>query len=139
MRTQGGGAIVNCSSIGGVRGGPGRAAYHAAKHPIIGLTKSAAREFGSQGIRVNAVLPGTIDTPMVTEMISTGALDHADSVRSWRRDCTAIARRRRSHRDGRGDRWALRPEPETPAFRRPRDPGHSPGGGEGLSAWNRCR
>ena len=80
MRTQGNGAIVNCSSIGGVRGGPGRAAYHGSKHAIIGLTRSAAREFGPHGIRVNAVLPGTIETPMVTEMITTGALDEAGSV-----------------------------------------------------------
>ena len=80
MRSQGGGAIVNCSSIGGARGGPGRAAYHGSKHAIIGLTRSAAREYGPLGIRVNAVLPGTIDTPMVTEMVATGALDQGDAV-----------------------------------------------------------
>ncbi|HJY46713.1 MAG TPA: SDR family oxidoreductase, partial [Propionibacteriaceae bacterium] len=60
--------------------GPGRAAYHGSKHAILGLTRSAAREFGPHGIRVNAVLPGTIETPMVTEMITTGALDEAGSV-----------------------------------------------------------
>jgi len=80
MRTQGTGSIVNTSSIGGVMGGPGRAAYHATKHAVIGLTKSAAKEFAPQGIRVNAVLPGTIETPMVADMIRTGALDHDASV-----------------------------------------------------------
>jgi NAD(P)-dependent dehydrogenase (short-subunit alcohol dehydrogenase family) len=82
MREQGSGAIVNCSSIGGIMGGPGRAAYHASKHAVIGLTRSAGREFAAQGIRVNAVLPGTIATPMVDQMIANGSLDHDQSVAS---------------------------------------------------------
>jgi NAD(P)-dependent dehydrogenase (short-subunit alcohol dehydrogenase family) len=69
MREQGSGAIVNCSSLGGLVGLPGRAAYHGTKHAVLGMTKSAGVEYAPRGIRINAVCPGVIDTPMVQDML----------------------------------------------------------------------
>jgi NAD(P)-dependent dehydrogenase (short-subunit alcohol dehydrogenase family) len=69
MREQGSGAIVNNSSLGGLVGLPGRAAYHGTKHAVLGMTKSAGVEYAPRGIRINAICPGTIDTPMVQDML----------------------------------------------------------------------
>ena len=66
---------MNCSSIGGLRGGGIAADYHGSKHAIIGLTRSTAQSYAPRGIRINAVCPGTIETPMVARMLDKGQLE----------------------------------------------------------------
>jgi len=65
----GGGAIVNCASGAGLIGFPGQSAYVASKHGVIGLTRAAALEYGSQGIQINSICPGTARTGMVEDVV----------------------------------------------------------------------
>jgi NAD(P)-dependent dehydrogenase (short-subunit alcohol dehydrogenase family) len=74
LKQGGGGAIVNMASVTGLIGSAGAAAYSASKHGVIGLTKSAALETGKNGIRVNAVCPAVIETPMEKRLFSAPAV-----------------------------------------------------------------
>ncbi|MGH2851622.1 MAG: SDR family NAD(P)-dependent oxidoreductase, partial [Solirubrobacteraceae bacterium] len=85
MLAQRSGSIINTGSLTSERGLPGTPAYNAAKHAVLGLTRSAAAEVGHAGVRVNAVLPGMIDTPMLRSVTAgfpdpDGALRAAEGV-----------------------------------------------------------
>ena len=78
MLAQGAGAIVNVASIAGLHGVSDRAAYNASKHGLIGLTRTLAAEWGGRGVRVNAVCPGWVKTPMDVADQAAGGYDDAD-------------------------------------------------------------
>ena len=73
IASAGGGSIINNASIGGMRGIPGLAAYVAAKHGVVGLTRSAALECADRGVRVNALVTGNVDTPLYRDLLGAPA------------------------------------------------------------------
>jgi NAD(P)-dependent dehydrogenase (short-subunit alcohol dehydrogenase family) len=74
MLAHGGGSIINTSSVAGLIADPGMSPYVAAKHGVIGLTKGAALDYAQQGIRVNAIAPGLVRTPMIDDWMSDPAM-----------------------------------------------------------------
>lgn len=80
MLKTGGGSVVNTASLGGVVGMPTLGAYSATKHAVIGLTKTIAGEYGRDNIRINAIAPGTNETPMVKEFPAEAIQAMADAV-----------------------------------------------------------
>jgi 2,5-dichloro-2,5-cyclohexadiene-1,4-diol dehydrogenase 1 len=74
MLRHGGGAIVNTASVAGARAAPNTAAYVASKHGVVGLTRSAAIDYGAHGIRANVVLPGAVNTPILRHALDDPSL-----------------------------------------------------------------
>jgi len=82
MERQGSGAIVNNASVGALTGNPGIASYIASKHGVIGLTRTAALEYVTRGIRVNAVNPGLIDTQIARDVVNGNEQAYADLAKN---------------------------------------------------------
>jgi NAD(P)-dependent dehydrogenase (short-subunit alcohol dehydrogenase family) len=81
-----GGAMVLVSSISGMRGYVGAAAYNASKHGVLGLMRTLANELAGDGIRVNAICPGWVDTPMFDAQVEIAGLDRSEAIRRWAPD-----------------------------------------------------
>jgi NAD(P)-dependent dehydrogenase (short-subunit alcohol dehydrogenase family) len=81
MLESGGGSIVNTASAAGLVGSRGLSGYAASKHGVVGLSRVAAVEFSSRGVRVNAVCPGMIDTPMLDRLLSFTKVPKATTLR----------------------------------------------------------
>jgi NAD(P)-dependent dehydrogenase (short-subunit alcohol dehydrogenase family) len=83
LRESDGGALVLVSSTAGIGAGPGNAAYYAAKHGVLGLMRTLANELGPEGITVNAVCPGWVDTPMLDQEAGTLGIDRDEAAQLW--------------------------------------------------------
>jgi NAD(P)-dependent dehydrogenase (short-subunit alcohol dehydrogenase family) len=92
LRQGGGGAIVNTASTAGIAGSPGLCGYVASKHGVVGLTRTAATEYGRQGIRVNAVCPGPTDTRMIQSLEEQSNPQGSNSVRERYQSTIPIGR-----------------------------------------------
>lgn len=90
MKSQGSGAIMNTSSLAGIMGAPGMSPYIMSKHAVIGLTRTAAAEAASSGVRVNAVLPGTINTQMMRRIEDSSGM--AEEYKSANEAATPLGR-----------------------------------------------
>ncbi|MCY1075779.1 SDR family NAD(P)-dependent oxidoreductase [Archangium lansingense] len=90
MQKTGGGSIVNCASVLGLVAGPGFGAYSSAKHGMLGMTKAAALDYATEGIRVNAVLPGPIETEIWSHV------EHGEPIRQGFVDGVPMQRAARS-------------------------------------------
>jgi 3-oxoacyl-[acyl-carrier protein] reductase len=92
MAVRGSGCILNVSSISGLGGGPGQSVYGLSKGALLGLTRDLASAFGEAGVRVNAVLPGVIDTAMVHRDIALGGDPEGVELTAWIRATVPLAR-----------------------------------------------
>ncbi len=92
MAENGGGAIVNTASVAGLRGTPTLFAYGASKHAVVGMTRSASLSLIGQGIRVNAICPGVIDTPMASELERGNSPDAPEIARQQMQAASPMGR-----------------------------------------------
>ena len=110
MIAQGSGSIVNTASIGSERGLAGACTYNAAKHAVVGLTRTAAAEVGAKGVRVNCVMPGVIDTPLLESVLRAAVRRRHRPGQAHAGQDRAAGTHRQAGGSGRGGR--------IPAFRR---------------------
>jgi NAD(P)-dependent dehydrogenase (short-subunit alcohol dehydrogenase family) len=83
LKRVGSGSIVVVASVGGVRGSPGYAGYVASKHGVVGLMRSVAGELADDNIRINAVCPGSVDTPMLHAQAESEGLNRVEAAARW--------------------------------------------------------
>lgn len=92
MLAAGGGAIVNTASISALRGMPGLSGYSASKHAVLGLTRAAARDYAAKGVRINAICPGAVHTPMTDKALEGLSPEEAQEMLKQRASYHAIGR-----------------------------------------------